>query len=588
MTTVVTGKVVGEGDELLLYDAELRIAGGRPSRHLKRGEIVVTTEDGEAVEVKTTRATVLLTPAEARGTWGELLEDPLSRPFDGEAPGDHVEVRLAGVAIKPGDEVAILGGGEAPLEADGYRGSRQEGRVVDAQVVARGNDRRDALSRWQQEEADAKQEADEVRRKAEREARHTPPDLPIRHHRTAAFVGLALLAGGLALFAAEAGPRTLRALLPAVGIFVTAFSLFCVRRRRFLPSFAPPAHTGHRRPARWSSSGAVTSGFVVAALSTFFGTVLALGFSVAGVLLLLTASLPALALALVLALDERHSVSRLKMLLRAPPHEPGGGGMRTLVITLLGGHLVRQRIGATVGNLVAGFDASSETQRGQADEFEMEGTTADGREVRIRPSGALFGSVGRSAVQRGEGRSREIVVTEEIGEGDQVLVLGRPDDEGDAIELASTGPESLLLLGARGDVLSAARRALWAHRGSVAALLGLAALGLALAWINPYVTRESFGGEVTAVHGTNAVHPGDRCEIAIAHDGEHHLLSCQVEVSCGGVRLHGGPLSGFVDCAVGEDTWETRHRDGPLSLTPPNHLETRSPDGSVVQVLVER
>jgi hypothetical protein len=531
---------------------------------------------------------VLITPTESRGKWGELLEHPLTRPFDGEAPGDHVEVEVSGVAIQPGDTVAILGEEDAHLEPDGYRGAKEIVRAFEAQVVARGDDPEDALSRWQQEEADARQRAEEAERKARRAARERPPDIPAEVPLGATVAGVGLLVIGLALALTESGPAHLRGVLPGTGIVLAAIALLVYRRRRYLPVFSTPSHRARHDPARWSSPE-LTS--VIAFGGPLVGVALAgvlfAGSGVVGRALAGAAGVLAFLFALRLLWDGRHGVRFLRMLLRTPEYRPGDSGMRTLVISLDKGRLLRDVDASKRDELWTSWEFLRDDETNHANQFELAGRTADGTEVHVQPGGANFASLRRTAEMKRTDTAIEVRVREEITAGDEVLVLGRPEKSSGVLKVSATGPESLVILGAGADVRTAARRRLAGHRAAVSSMLGLAATGLLLAYFNPFVTHDVFEGQVTSVTGRTQVQAGDHCTLEIGHDGTQHEMSCQVRLECGGVRLYGGPFSGYLECSVRNNRWVTSTSDPELGFIPPNHVETRR-NGSVVQVLIDR
>ncbi len=587
--TIVTGRVAGEGEEPLLYDAELRIAGGDPTRHLKRGVVTITTDDGGTVEVKTSRATVLVEPRDERGKWGDLLDDPLSRPFDGEAPGDHVQVALSGVAIKPGDLVAVLGDEDGHLTPDGYRGAKVERRALEARVVAQGDAPEDALSRWQQEEADAKQKKEEERRNARRASRKAPEDIPVRLPLAGLGAGIVVAIAGLALSFTQTGPSALRVVLPAAGILLTALSTMVVRRRRFLPSFATPAVEPRRAPARWSTPE--LTGIVGLAIVAFGLGFVFIGFGLGTVcrVLLALSALLSIFFAVRIAWDERRSGPLLRMLLGAPEYHPGESGMRSVVLSVDRGKLRRERTASKSLDGAMTWEFGRGDELNQAEQFELCGRTADETMVHVRPGGALFGSTKRSAELSKSDTAIEARVAEEIDVGDEVLVLGRFEKKAGELEVSATGPESLLIVGAAEEVRATVRRALRGHQASVAGLVALGLVAGYLAWLDPYSRHETIVGEVTSVFGRSDVQPGDVCAMKIAHDVSSFGSTCHVQLECGGVRLFGSPISGFVDCSMSDEEFQTPAPPGSaLSFTPPNHVEARPESGSVIQIVVER
>jgi hypothetical protein len=321
---------------------------------------------------------------------------------------------------------------------------------------------------------------------------------------------------------------------------------------------------------------------------------LAMGLAPAAVFLLAGAAIGPFFLAMALLWEERASVRFLRLLRSAPRYQRGDSGFRSLVVSLVRGKLVRERRAARQTMFATRWERWAEREDNRADVFGLLGSTEEGTEVHIHPGDAVFGSTRRSATRENAGVQDVVTVTESIGPGDQVLVLGRPHPKGEGLAVDATGPESLILFGAEGDPRRAATRALGVHFAAVVALLGLAIVGAGLAWLNPYVTRRSLSGDVTSVTGLGTVHVGDPCVVDIAHQdaAEPSLFACQAVITCGGVRLHGGFMRGFFDCDVAGDAWqtpdETSTADPRIRLVPPNHVEVRPREGQVIQILVDR
>jgi len=593
MSVVVEGTVVGSGQEPLLYDAELRIAGGDPSKHLKRGAISITTGDGNELTINTDRATILVARTESNGKWGDLLDNPLTRPFDGEAPGDHVEVMLAGVAVSPGDRVAVLGNEDEHLSPDGYRGSERGARAIDAMVLAAGKGANSALTKWQKEEDAERKQAHAAR--AAKEKGPSRENLSIGVPLALAGIGALATLVGLWMWLGDTGPRVLRAALPAYGIALLAIGFYVARRRRFLPTFDVVGKTsdaGGSRMLRWSASAGAWVAWFMVCLGGMALLAAALAMPPGARALLAVSALGPLYFAWELVRQERHSVRFLRGLLRTAAYQPGESGSRTLTVTVALGTLTR-RYRATRSKLNSSWASWHEEQR-NAQSFEITGRTPDGTEVTIHPGEAVFGSSTRTVRMEEDADGDPIgVAVEEVGRGDTLIVLGRPRKKGNALKVDSTGPESLIIFGAKEKPRSVARRALFAHYVSVLGLLGLAGLALALAWVNPYFTHESLHGEVTSVTGLDIVHLGDPCVLEVGHTGAHdaHLYACRARLTCGGVELFGSQTTGYFDCSLEDGRWETPtddYADPRIRLSPPNHVEVRPGEGRAVQILVSR
>lgn len=76
---------------------------------------MLETEAGERVEVTLRPDWVLRHAVERRASFGALIEDPLALEVLDHAPGDHVEVKLRGVVLGPGDRVTVAGTVERAL-----------------------------------------------------------------------------------------------------------------------------------------------------------------------------------------------------------------------------------------------------------------------------------------------------------------------------------------------------------------------------------------------------------------------------------------------------------------------------------------
>jgi hypothetical protein len=398
-----------------------------------------------------------------------------------------------------------------------------------------------------------------------------------------------LLVIGLALALTESGPAYLRDMMPGTGIALAAISFLHYRRRRFLPALATPARGATHHPAPWSSP---TSARLLAAAGPAAGLMAPIvfdpGSAVIGRALACFTGLLAATFALKLVWDERGSVPFLRMLLGTPEYRRGESGMRTLVVSLDRGRMHRELEASKLLQSGASWELGRALESLHVDEFELVGRTADGTEVHIQPGGANFGSLRRCAEMKKTEKVIEVRVREEITAGDEVLILGRPEKTGDVLKVTYTGPESLVILGARENVRGAARRSLAGHRVGVAGMLGLALAGLLVAFVDPFMAHDVFEGQVTSVTGQTGVQAGDHCTLEVAHDGTRGATSCQARLECGGVRLYGGPFSGYLECSVRDNEWDTSSSAGPeLSFTPPNHVESRQ-TGGVIQLLIER
>lgn len=95
----------------LLGALSLEINGKEEARSVGEGTFEILVDDAPvAVDASSVEAArVSLEERSKEGAWGDIEQDPLGAAFLDKAPGPHVEVKLKGAALLPGDVAFILG-----------------------------------------------------------------------------------------------------------------------------------------------------------------------------------------------------------------------------------------------------------------------------------------------------------------------------------------------------------------------------------------------------------------------------------------------------------------------------------------------
>lgn len=466
------GVVAGAEGAVPVADAVLVLSGSDPVALAPREPFDLVLADGDRLRVEPAAGADLqmFGPERSlRGKWAELDGEPLARLFRDRAPGPHVTAKLAGRCFAVGDTIEVVAevteheavdGPAAPREAPLRRVS-----AVRAVAIAFGDD--------------ASRKIDELCRQELRALSRAamPERRPFEWKR---WVVVALVVGALGVLAvAMISSRVVvvdvLSLLAAVG--VGGYEAFDETAQ--LPVFRAATERRLHPDRVWA--GVLSVLLVVgAAVTTLVHVVAALSDEPVGHPLVapLAAAGALVVSAIALLASTRYSARLAALFLTAPPH---GGGAADGAWGLASG-VVRDPTPLTTTKVPT---AMAFAKSGGDWVLATEGTffvDTDAGPIEVDPRGALWASRIVEVGTEGEERTAEEIVPI----GAQVAVVGRvkrgPD--GGAL-LASTGPESLLLLATPADAppLELIRRSVRARRNLTLLLAGTAAaiVGVALA-----------------------------------------------------------------------------------------------------------
>jgi len=406
----------------------------------------------------------------------------------GHAPGDHVSVKIVGAVMLAGDRVALKGYVHHEPKGDGYRSTE----LVPVEIAVLSAGRCD-------DPVAAAEEALEAM-KAGVEPRVGAPEPRAAESSDGAPLGLglpfALVAVAIALVAVGVLGHYGRIPLLELGLIFASLALFVLRRRRWMPDFAPLADAQLRSTQyRWHSK-------------RWLGVVLFLAVPMAGMALLPETSnatdqlirrwgpLSLAAAPLVLAIALWHS--------------DGGGAAiawRMLRARRLDASAKPGTFGAIEGPLRAPIERTIRYDRDETartTRTEDQGTrtvydyvisaavsvtrggvtVGDGDEsVYVTLGRAEFGAARRLVLATGNRLGHFADLIERGAAGDSALMVGRLAQLGGQRRMKVTGPQSLLIYAAPGDARASLWRQFLLHYLSVAALLGLCAAMVAIALI---------------------------------------------------------------------------------------------------------
>jgi hypothetical protein len=106
--TTLVGVIEG-GDAPVLASTTLEVDGKQHSQQVGDG-FVLRLDDDSRMNVKAHPTSVEVLPASSRsGSWGDVASDRRASLFADVAPGDHVDVELAGWVLAPGQRIAVRG-----------------------------------------------------------------------------------------------------------------------------------------------------------------------------------------------------------------------------------------------------------------------------------------------------------------------------------------------------------------------------------------------------------------------------------------------------------------------------------------------
>ncbi|HEX5063788.1 MAG TPA: hypothetical protein VFV99_30625 [Kofleriaceae bacterium] len=226
--------VVGviEGDGPVLAATTLEIEEARHER--KHGNrFVLRLDDERRVTVAATGKLAVVPAKPRRGTWRDVASDPRAALFADVAPGDHVDVKLLGWVLVPGQRVVVRGtvadeelSGGGPREAAVAQPS-----VIDSKRVAIvTTDDAAAISLLDEEEAHERreQQAKRARQAAAEAAQRGKTPRPLQRFIIELIVfAIILVVTGLACWrgvaAATAGRNTSGVALLSITSFVIAY-----------------------------------------------------------------------------------------------------------------------------------------------------------------------------------------------------------------------------------------------------------------------------------------------------------------------------------------------------------------------------
>lgn len=557
----ITGVVRGPGGPVAL-DVTLEAKKKTHRAEPVRSTFVLETDEGE-VEIRTSEDTELVPEEKQSGTWGSLASSPLARAVRDRAPGDHVKVSLRGVVVASGDRVTVRGEVVDRERSDAYRGG-PTGRVtvLQATLIGCGDDGAEVIAERDREAAKRASEAVE-RPAAPRPKKEPSPPLALDTAVVLGVAGVALVGVMGSMVAVDAGPRWVRPLALTLGIAALTLAIFTWRRRRWLPVFRESRKSrGQGLP--WAVSGFAFTYEATLAIGlglTLF-QLLGAGLASGAVLMALVPCVGTLVAAIWLAVVDRGSARVLRLLLTSRRAGARDGSWGLYEGTLREGSLsaTRRFVSRSSTRTESYKDSSGNMQtrevtRSWYEWNESSGGTsagalelANGVRVSLDLRGATWASTSREVTLGDEPSYRE-----DAKSGHRVLVLGRITQEGDALAIRATGPESLVLLATgEHDAPRAAALRLWAaHWTGVIALVAIALVGGAVGWWNVYQTHRVLEGTVTS-----SSHPGvavgDTCVLDVGyHEDETSGHRCQVHLRCGWRTMYGSGLAGgFMGCDV--------------------------------------
>lgn len=587
----LTGVVLGEGT--VASFAQMK-AGDEAAqeRSTRPGRFRIALEDGAEVEVRCPKRPRLGPLRERRGRWGDLENDPLAEPFADRAPGGHVKVELEGTVVRAGDRVVVEGVVERRPAEGGYRGGDDwVVEWIEAQRVGVGEEAEawldEEAARRDRERRGRKERAAKKKKTAPRRA-SGPGPLPIGSSVIAIVAGAGLAAFGLVAWLGEHGLHVSRYFAFAIGLQLLIGSVYKLSLRRPLPRMGPVRERREGTGLAWTPTAgryALGLGLGVVGFLALGVIMEAASYAVAGAV---AVGLTGLALAALLFWRRRDDARALRVLLGAKRAEGPGWGLRTGA--LVKGKLQRSRThtSRSATGTESYTDSDGRVQQRQVTrswvEFREQGAGSaelelevDGGRLRVRPEGGVWGTtelgVDLEARRMQQG----------VSQGDEVVVLGRLDDEG---VIEATGPESLFVFGAPSDALGAARRALWGHRLAIAALALLGGLGVAVGWRNIAQDHRDFAPVVVS-STLPGLSPGDRCELHLGFRPRGRAHRCQGKMTCGEHTVYGGWTiygTGFFDCDMNELTggdFIPDDGDGAIHLRPGGVGSAEIPLGEV-------
>lgn len=463
------GQVLGNGT--ILHDATFMVGGERSDESNVPCSFHVRAENGSTIRVDVSDSATLGPRLVLHGRWSEIANAPLSRPFASAAPGNHVKVKLSGVVITAGDEVAVEGelvSSDPPVVNAGFIGIGKGA----AQWVA---ERADQADREQCERQQEHQELDRLR--VQGGELSVWPAIPI------VLTGLSAVVYGETLLPTTDPSQIFAVRASQVsGLFLVTLALFLWRRRRFtlrMLEANPPSPGGDvlwgLHPWATALIGIGLPGsLVLAATSLEKGG----GLGVASYLgaLFVTSTLWG-----VLILETRKDTRALKTIATTRPEAGDGWGRR--LGSVLDGELKRQRTHRKTSTTTKGSAQVRDAITGSLQSVETSSTSTWYKAFQSGGAGTLKVQVGDRTLEvavRGNARwgttrrsVKGLTLTEWLLPGDQVLLVGRVEDG----KMSAKGEESLFVLGAhRGDVGNVLVRELWAHwMGMIGFVLVIAA-----------------------------------------------------------------------------------------------------------------
>ncbi len=512
----LSGTVRVEGRAAAVARGVLVVAGKKIERRAG-GRFALELDGGARVEVDATGAVDFGTDERSEAPWGQLAKTPVARLFRDDAPGDHVEVTLTGYALVDGDAIALEADvveERAGKAGGGYRDSArpEPARVKALRVVvgsdvaaaaaalaalhqeASAEDQRKAES-WRAEgdrkQAEAARAAEkrreEQRRQAERASRPPYAAWP----KVTALLAAAAAGGGA--IALAHGDDNIAGAAFAVTIALLSSAVAVAIALHPMPDFREGnAKRKHRTGTPWTDAAVLTS---FASGATAIALLLAVAVRERGtgrVALVIAIISPVVAL---LAFrGRRRPMARLALIARSA---------ETRVLEDEAWGVVRGRAaGGDPGTPLAlaeiVYETKSETRQvvvkiaGSERYRDRKHTWVEPIElIQVPPSltvksgdtdieVAVIGGLWTSLPAGIVAGKREPVVSQSIRPGDLVWVLGRIRTDKGAPRMRATGPESLIVVAASGDVGRAIARARNDHFARQLALVMLAAGGVAL------------------------------------------------------------------------------------------------------------
>lgn len=485
MTTLI-GTVIADGDGPALAAGTLRI--GRETHHGAAGDrLTIALDTGAQQTIDAPPDGLAVAPRiEREDPWGAVADHPLARLFAAKAPGDHVEVELAGWVIAAGARVAVR------VDPD-TRAARSIA-VLDGDGADADADADAALDRLDRElaERDARKAAALDARIAARERKREHRPAPTRAPRPWRImpwillvigVGLGALAFVLEVPAGRSSHGAERQVPVMLGALFATFALVMWLSR---PPFEADGD-GQRR--RWKHpSWAI--GLLVFAL-------LLLGIPLGAVTIELEAGSIAFAyLALVAAGGlvwcgryHRRQLRLARLLLRARPLRSATGhgwfegevDGKAVVIGRHTDYVLKSRSYTETVTLDGG---GTTTRERTSSWYEGVGNSSPLRPFRIMCGDRRVKVTGDRAswgapLAYKPRKKPEIRFATEatIRDGDRVVVLARVVDDGGAPQIHATGVESLVMFGAPEQPRRTLARLTFAWLAQAALVLAIAVAG---------------------------------------------------------------------------------------------------------------